>query len=41
MKRNPLMGIGGVLVTLVLVLVPAGPTARAESALPDNPRCGR
>ena len=36
MKRNPLMGIGGVLVTLVLVLVPAGPTARAESALPDK-----
>src|SRR5438093_3797812 len=36
MKRSPLIGIGGVLVTLVLVLVPAGPTARAESALPDK-----
>src|SRR5947209_10138596 len=36
MKRNPLIGIGGVLVTLVLVLVAPGPAARAESALPDK-----
>ena len=36
MKRNPLIGIGGVLVTLVLVLVQPAPAARAESALPDK-----
>ncbi|HEX9267400.1 MAG TPA: S8 family peptidase, partial [Candidatus Limnocylindria bacterium] len=36
MRRNPLIGIGGVLVTLVLVLVPPGPAARAESAVPDK-----